>query len=127
MKLTYDPKCPSAGWLVGRSVGQSVIISSLPSHAPFQALIFQLLMKEVKPVFTVLELVCPVHEEGVDLHVLKVFSLTIKINRMAKSFEGPDLISTTHGTKQVPFSIIFGMLKETVYIYLLSTVSLKVR
>ena len=120
--------CRLVGRSVCRSVCQSVIISSLPSHAPFQALIFQLLMREVKPVFIVLELVCPVHEEGVDLHVLKVFSLTIKINRMAKSFEGPDLISTTHGTKLTgAIFIIFGMLKETVYICLLSTVSLKVR
>ena len=27
VNLPYDPVCPSVGWLIGRSVGRSVIIS----------------------------------------------------------------------------------------------------
>ena len=34
VKLPYEPVCRSVGWLVGLSVGSSVIISSFTSQAP---------------------------------------------------------------------------------------------
>ena len=38
VKLSYDPSCPSVGWLVGRLVGLSVIVSCFNSHAPVGAI-----------------------------------------------------------------------------------------
>ena len=35
----YDPLCPSAGRLVGRSVGLSVMMESFTSYAPIGALV----------------------------------------------------------------------------------------
>ena len=42
VKLPYDPLCSSVGWLVGRSVGLSIIISSFTSYVPIRALVYLL-------------------------------------------------------------------------------------